>query len=81
LPADTVIVAIGQGPNPLLAQSTPGLAVDAQGNVITEDGVSTSLSGVFAGGDLTGGESTVISAMGDGKKAAMAIHRYLQAGK
>lgn len=81
LAADTVIVAIGQGPNPLLLRSTPGLDADKRGYIVTKDRVWTNLPGVFAGGDLTGGASTVISAMGDGKAAAFAIHRYLQEKK
>ncbi len=76
---DTVIVAIGQGPNPLIPQTTPGLKVNRAGNiVVSEETCQTSREGVFAGGDIVTGAATVIQAMGAGKRAARAIHGYLQ---
>lgn len=75
---DTVIVAIGQTPHPLLIQATPGLKTAKQGNIIVDpDTLQTSITGVFAGGDIVSGADTVISAMGAGKKAAAAIDEYL----
>lgn len=77
LDVDMVIMAIGQGPNPLIKQTTPELAVNKRGNIITDDIGATSIPGVFAGGDIVTGAATVISAMGAGKKAAAAINEYL----
>jgi glutamate synthase (NADPH/NADH) small chain len=75
---DTVIMAIGQGPNPLVSQTTPDLAVNRHGNIIADDATGkTNKAGVFAGGDIVTGAATVIQAMGAGKKAARAIHEYL----
>jgi glutamate synthase (NADPH/NADH) small chain len=77
IPADVFVNAIGQGPNPILAQTTPGLEVDRWGRIkVDPETRQTSLPGVFAGGDIVGG-ATVISAMGDGRTAARAIHAYL----
>ncbi|MDI3280535.1 MAG: FAD-dependent oxidoreductase [Bacillota bacterium] len=82
LEVETVVVAIGQGPNPLLVQSTPGLAATPQGQIIVQSGsAQTSLPGVFAGGDIVTGAATVILAMGAGKAAAAEIDRYLRAKK
>lgn len=77
LDVDMVIMAIGQGPNPLIKQTTPELAVNKHGNIITDEVGATSIPGVFAGGDIVTGAATVISAMGAGKKAAAAINEYL----
>jgi glutamate synthase (NADPH/NADH) small chain len=78
---DTVIMAIGQGPNPLVSQTTPDLAVNRYGNIIAEEATGkTNKTGVFAGGDIVTGAATVIQAMGAGKKAARAIHEYLMRG-
>ena len=77
LDVDTVIVAIGQNPNPLLRRVTPGLKTNADGTISVDENLMTSLPGVFAGGDITSGAATVISAMGAGKKAAVAIHKCL----
>jgi len=79
IPADTVVVAIGQGPNPLVAQTTPGLKLDRRGNIVAdEQTLATSLPGVYAGGDIVTGAATVILAMGAGKTAAASIDKYLQ---
>ena len=79
---EVVIVAIGQGPNPILTQSTEGLELRKSGNIQadTETG-KTSRKGVFAGGDIVTGAATVILAMGAGRKAAQAIDEYLKTGK
>ncbi len=79
LAVNSVIVAIGQGPNPLIPRSTPGLGLTKNGNILISDAQGeTSRPGVFAGGDIVTGAATVIQAMGAGKKAARAIHEYLQ---
>ncbi|GJM23768.1 MAG: glutamate synthase (NADPH), homotetrameric [Phycisphaerae bacterium] len=78
---DIVIEAIGTRANPLLTSTTPDIKVNKWGNIeIDEDGM-TSRPGVFAGGDITRGAATVILAMGDGKRAAAAIDRFLVANK
>jgi len=74
---DTVIVAIGRTPNPIIQRTTEGLEVTRWGTIVTDENGKTSLEGVYAGGDIVTGEATVISAMGAGKKAARAIHEYL----
>ncbi|HHW07775.1 MAG TPA: NADPH-dependent glutamate synthase [Clostridia bacterium] len=76
---DTVIMAIGQGPNPLVPTTTEGLATTKRGNIVADEETGqTSLEGVFAGGDIVTGAATVILAMGAGKKAAQAIDAYLK---
>lgn len=79
LEVDTVVVAIGQGPNPLIPRTTPGLKTGKHGIItIDPETGATSKPGVFAGGDVATGGATVILAMGAGKKAAKAIHEYLR---
>ncbi len=78
-PVETVIVAIGGTPNPLIRQTTPGLEVQKWGGIIVDEAtMKTSKDGVYAGGDIVTGAATVILAMGAGKKAARAIHEALQ---
>jgi len=77
LETDTVIVAIGRTPNPIIQRTTGGLEVTKWGTLVADENGKTSLEGVYAGGDIVTGEATVISAMGAGKKAAKAIHEYL----
>jgi glutamate synthase (NADPH/NADH) small chain len=80
--ADTVVVAIGQGPNPLLLETLPELKLNERGYIeADEETGATSIPGVFAGGDIITGAATVISAMGAGKKSARAIDQYLRNGK
>jgi glutamate synthase (NADPH/NADH) small chain len=82
IPVDLVVVAVGQSPNPLIPKSTPGLTTGKHGIVpVDPDTMKTSKRGVFAGGDVATGGATVILAMGQGRKAAAAIHRYLQTGE
>jgi glutamate synthase (NADPH/NADH) small chain len=78
LDVDTVIVAIGQSPNPLLPKVTAGLKTNPEGTICVDKNFMTSLKGVFAGGDIITGADTVISAMGAAKKAAVAIAKYIQ---
>jgi len=79
LGVDTVIVAIGRVPNPLIPQTTKGLRITKEGAIVTDEKTgATSKKGVFAGGDISTGEATVIEAMGAGKRAAQAIDRYLR---
>ncbi len=79
LEVDTVIMALGTSPNPLIRSTTPGLETNRRGClVVGEDSVSTTREGVFAGGDAVTGAATVILAMGAGKKAAAAIDQYIQ---
>ena len=77
VPCEVVVVAVGTRANPLLTQTTPDLKVNAKGYIEIDADVMTSKPGVFAGGDIVRGAATVILAMGDGKRAAAAIHRYL----
>ena len=77
---ETVVIAIGQSPNPLIRQTTPGLDVQRWGGIIVEeDTMKTSKDNVYAGGDTVTGAATVILAMGAGKKAAKAIDEQLSA--
>jgi len=79
---DNVVMAIGQGPNPLVPSSTPGLKLTRWGNFVADEETGqTSKNGVFSGGDIVTGAATVILAMGAGKKAAKAIHKYLSEEK
>jgi glutamate synthase (NADPH/NADH) small chain len=74
---DTVIMAIGRTPNPIIQQTTEDLQVTKWGTIVTDENGRTSIEGVYAGGDIVTGQATVISAMGAGRKAAKAIHKYL----
>jgi len=76
---DTVVIAIGQTPNPLIKSTTPGLNTHKWGGIIVEEETgATSKEGVYAGGDAVTGAATVILAMGAGKRAAVAIDKYLR---
>ena len=77
LPCDIVVVAIGTKANPLLTASEPDLQVNEWGYLVVDEDGMTSIPGVFAGGDIVRGAATVILAMGDGKRAAAAIDRFL----
>jgi len=78
LEVDQFIVAIGQGPNPVLTRNWPELELDRRGNIVADENLMTSIPGVFAGGDIVTGAATVIEAMGAGKIAARAIDAYLK---
>ena len=76
---DTVIIAVGQGPNPLLTRRLPGLALNEKGNIVVFDEYgATSIQGIWAGGDAVSGAATVISAMGAGKRAAEGIDLWFK---
>ncbi|MBR2926937.1 MAG: NADPH-dependent glutamate synthase [Clostridia bacterium] len=78
LECDSVIIAIGTSPNPLMKNTTKGLEVNRRGGiVVAEQTGKTSLEGVYAGGDAVMGAATVILAMGAGKNAAASIDRFL----
>lgn len=79
---DSVIVSIGQTPNPLIKQTNPDIETESWGGIIiNEDTTMTTKDGVFAGGDAVSGAATVILAMGAGKKAAENIDRYIKTKK
>ena len=78
IPTDTVIMALGTSPNPLIARTTPGLETTRRGGLVADEAGATTRPGVFAGGDAVTGAATVILAMGAGRKAAAAIDEYLK---
>lgn len=81
IPIDACIVAIGNASNPLVPSTTPDLAVNKWGNIVADEStLRTSKKGVYAGGDIVLGAATVILAMGQGRKAAQAINKYLSLG-
>ena len=80
--ADTAVIAIGNGPHPLIPQTTKDLELNRWGNIVADtDTGATNKAGVFAGGDIVTGAATVIEAMGAGKRAAAAIDRFVTAGR
>jgi glutamate synthase (NADPH/NADH) small chain len=79
LEVDEVIVSVGVSPNPLIPQSFDGMEVTSWGTiVVNSDTMQTADEMIFAGGDIVRGGATVILAMGDGRKAAKAMHQYLK---
>ncbi len=74
---DTVIVAIGNGSNPLIHQTTPDLETNKWGNIVVDEKQKSSMDKIFAGGDIVLGAATVILAMGEGRKAAASINEML----
>ena len=74
---DTVIMSLGTSPNPLIAKTTAGLETTRRGCLVADEDGATTRKGVFAGGDAVTGAATVILAMGAGRKAAAAIHKYI----
>ena len=77
---DTIIMALGTSPNPLISTTTAGLEINKhQCLIVNEDTNETTRSGIFAGGDAVTGAATVILAMGAGKKAAVGVDNYLKA--
>jgi len=78
LDVDTVIIAIGTSPNPLIRSTTTGLEANKWGCIVADDKMATSRKGVFAGGDTVTGAATVILAMGAGKTAAASIDEYIK---
>jgi glutamate synthase (NADPH/NADH) small chain len=79
---DSVLVAIGNSPNPLIASSFPKIETNKWGGIVASETTGqTSVKGVFAGGDIVLGAATVILAMGQGRIAAQAMHAYLLTGR
>ena len=78
LECDAVIIAIGTSPNPLIKNTTEGLAITRKGGIETAEDGSTSREGIFCGGDAATGAATVILAMGSGKTAAVSIDKYIK---
>ena len=78
LDVDTVIIAIGTSPNPLIRNTTEGLTFTRKGGIEADEGGVTAREGVFAGGDAVTGAATVILAMGAGKAGAQSIDKYIQ---
>jgi glutamate synthase (NADPH/NADH) small chain len=74
---DAMIVALGNGSNPLMVQTTPGLNADKWGHIMVDEKQKTSYQACWAGGDIVLGAATVILAMGEGRRAAAAINEYL----
>ncbi len=75
---DSVVIAVGQSPNPLLKNTTDGLETNNRGCIVADETGATSIPGVFAGGDAVTGAATVILAMGAGKTAAEAIDKHIR---
>jgi len=79
LEVDAVVMAVGQGANPLVTSTTPGLDLNKWGNILADSRtMATSKDGVFAGGDIVTGGATVILAMGAGRAAAQGLDEYLR---
>ena len=78
LPVDLVIVAVGVSPNPLIPSSVEGLEISKKGTIVVNEGMQSAIPTLFAGGDIVRGGATVILAMSDGRKAAKAMHEYLE---
>ncbi len=81
LDVDTVIIAIGTSPNPLIRNTTGGLTFTRKGGIEADEGGVTAREGVFAGGDAVTGAATVILAMGAGKAGAVSIDNYIKSKK
>ena len=77
IPVDLVIVAVGVSPNPLIPSSVEGLEISKKGTIVVNEGMQSAIPTIFAGGDIVRGGATVILAMSDGRKAAKAMHEYL----
>jgi glutamate synthase (NADPH/NADH) small chain len=78
LEIDLAVIAIGNGSNPLIHQTSPEIVVNKRGNIVVDsETMRTTKQGVFAGGDIVTGGATVILAMGAGRKAAKSIDAYL----
>ena len=74
---DQAIVAVGVSPNPIVPTSIEGLELGRKNTIVVNEGMQTNIPTIFAGGDIVRGGATVILAMGDGRKAAAAMHEYL----
>ncbi len=78
---DTVIVAIGNGSNPLISQTTPAIETNRWGNIVVDEKQKTTVDKIYAGGDIVLGAATVILAMGEGRRAAASINELLATEK
>ena len=78
IPTETVIMALGTAPNPLIVNTTEGLEATRRGGLVADEEGRTTREGIFAGGDAVTGAATVILAMGAGRKAAKAIDEYFK---
>ena len=78
IPADSIIIAIGQKPNPIIPKSTPQLKTTEKGTLVLDEQQKSTMEGVFAGGDIKRGGATVLLAMKDGIIAAKEINKYLE---
>lgn len=74
---DVVVVSVGVSPNPLIPSSVDGLEISRKGTIVVDDNMRSSIPTIFAGGDIVRGGATVILAMGDGRRAAAAMHAQL----
>ncbi|MBR6116982.1 MAG: bifunctional dihydroorotate dehydrogenase B NAD binding subunit/NADPH-dependent glutamate synthase [Paludibacteraceae bacterium] len=81
IPVDLVIVAVGVSPNPLIPSTVSGLEISRKGTIVVNDDMQSAIPTLYAGGDIVRGGATVILAMADGRHAAAAMHRYLEAKK
>jgi glutamate synthase (NADPH/NADH) small chain len=82
LDVDLVIVAVGVSPNPLVPSCLPDLQISRWGTIIVDEGkMQSTIPDMFAGGDIVRGGATVILALGDGRRAAENMHKYLLAIK
>jgi glutamate synthase (NADPH/NADH) small chain len=77
---DIVVIAIGQGANPVLTKTSPDIKLNKWGNIVADEKGRTNKKGVFAGGDIVTGTATVILAMGAGKVAAESMDEYVRTG-
>ena len=74
---DQAIVAVGVSPNPIVPTSIEGLELGRKNTIVVNEGMQTNIPTIFAGGDIVRGGATVILAMGDGRRAAQAMHEFL----
>lgn len=77
LDCDQVIVSVGVSPNPLVPKSVSGLELGRKNTIVVNDGMQSSISNIYAGGDIVRGGATVILAMGDGRRAAKSMAEQL----
>ena len=75
---DSVVIAVGVSPNPIIQQSMPELETTKWNTIKVDENMMTSIPGLFAGGDIVRGGATVILAMGDGRKAAQGMHSFIK---
>ena len=75
---DQAIVAVGVSPNPIVPTSIEGLELGRKNTIVVNDGMQTNIPTIFAGGDIVRGGATVILAMGDGRRAAEAMDKFLK---